>query len=402
MQGTTKSRGLLTSLIGFVFSAVCFVWMSAARDHSSVDHESILLDASFLSSFSDGNFTHFPQNFNSSRQEVYRLANSNGAIFTFVLIIVIVAYGLYYSYTHRASAAMQSESLSNVAKVPSRLSENMNNLVEQQVSSSYTSNPMDWLSSSRTLSTAKSPMSLLGAGLSIEAIGVLILAWLVLSTAIISVTARWPPGAAFFFIINAGLGRGFSIATPYGADTTAGQVAASNTHRGRETEADANRCRRAAFSPFRDPCTGAGIRAAHADRFRASKRLGWGGRGWVHHERTRARAHTHTLSQTHISGFRSPGRLKTTHRASRARATAGLLRRRPPVASEGGGGERRRGRARPPSSSLPRRESPPPAGPPCSRAHCGVRQAATIANEEREEGIMTEGRGDQERGKRGS
>ena len=132
------------------------------------------------------------------------------------------------------------------------------------------------------------------------------------------------------------------------------------------------------------------------------QRVGWGGRGWVHHERTRARAHTHTLSQTHISGFRSPGRLKTTHRASRARATAGLLRRRPPVASEGGGGERRRGRARPPSSSLPRRESPPPAGPPCSRAHCGVRQAATIANEEREEGIMREGRGDQERGKRGS
>jgi hypothetical protein len=154
------------------------------------------------------------------------MASSKGAIFTGVMILVLVAYGFYYSYTQRASAAQQlATGAGQCAKVPSELNDAMQNLVDQQISSNNKLNPMDWFNFSRILSTAKSPMSLMGAGLSIEAITVLIAAWLGISTAFISSTAGWPPGMVFFFIINAGLGRGFSIATPYGADTTSGQVA---------------------------------------------------------------------------------------------------------------------------------------------------------------------------------
>jgi hypothetical protein len=173
--------------------------------------------------------TGFTQNYtdfiNSKRDDLQQASSRNGVVFTCGLFFILLAYGLYYIYTHRNQAKEASGLTSSACKVPGQITESMNNLVGQKLADSNFLNPSNWLKQSTALSMAKSPMGVLGAGLGIHALALLIIAWLVLGTALISITAHWPPGMSFFFIINAGLGRGFGTATPFGAESGAGQAA---------------------------------------------------------------------------------------------------------------------------------------------------------------------------------
>ena len=209
------SRLLKASLLGAFLFALSLAW-TFTQNYDRYEHLAIIdgIRASFLSNVS------VPPIFQDSpKKESLSMENMNGVIFTSCIVLVLVGYGLYYSYTHRANSAQEVERLIKAEKVPGHLSETVNNLVEQQIATSQRFNPAEWLTWKGSVINSSG-----SEGLSIRLLAVLIVVWLVLATVLISITASWPPGMVFFFIINAGLGRGFTIATPYGADSTAGQV----------------------------------------------------------------------------------------------------------------------------------------------------------------------------------